>query len=71
MEDVCPWGSPGKNTGVGCHALKWDLPDPGIKPVFPAATALQVDSLPLSHQGSAYEFTTIPDSWIFGNPGLT
>ena len=18
---LCPWGSPGKNTGVGCHAL--------------------------------------------------
>jgi len=26
-----------------------DLPDPGIKPTSPA---LQVDSLPLSHQGS-------------------
>ena len=28
-----------------------DLPDPGIKPGSPA---LQVDSLPLSHQGSPY-----------------
>ena len=26
-----------------------DLPDPVIKPIFPS---LQVDSLPLSHQGS-------------------
>ena len=26
-----------------------DLPDPGIKLVSPAAPALQVDSLPLSH----------------------
>ena len=26
-----------------------DLPDPGVKPGFPA---LQADSLPLSHQGS-------------------
>ena len=36
----CPWDSPGKNTGVGCHFLIWgNLPDPGIKPmstVFPA-----------------------------------
>ena len=32
---------------MGC-----DLPDPGIKPVSPAAPALQADSLPLSHQGS-------------------
>ena len=32
-----------------------DLPDPGIKPVPPAAPALQADSLPLSHQGSLLE----------------
>ena len=26
---LCPWDSPGKNTGVGCHALlQGDLPDP-------------------------------------------
>ena len=37
---LCPWNSPGKNTGVGCHSL---LPDPGIKPWSPA---LQADSLP-------------------------
>ena len=29
-------------------------PDPGIKPASPAAPALQVDSLPLSHLGSPY-----------------
>ena len=30
---LCPWDSPGKNTGVGCHFfLQGDLPDPGIKP---------------------------------------
>ena len=39
--------SPGKNTGVGCHALPpGDLPDPGIKPTSPAPDALTVDSLP-------------------------
>ena len=32
-----------------------DLPDPGIKPVPPAAPALQADCLPLSHQGSPLE----------------
>ena len=26
---LCPWNFPGKNTGVGCHALlPGDLPDP-------------------------------------------
>ena len=32
--------SPGKNSGVGCHALLLDLPDPGIEPEFPASPAL-------------------------------
>ena len=42
--------SPGKNTGVGCHALlQGNLPNPGIKPRSPT---LQVDSLPSRHQGS-------------------
>ena len=36
--------SPGKNTGVGCHALLQEIfPGPGIKPGSPA---VQVDSLP-------------------------
>ena len=30
-----------------------DLPDPGIKPISPAATALKAGSLPLSKQGSS------------------
>ena len=31
---LCPWESPGKNTGVGCHVLlpPGNLPDPGIEP---------------------------------------
>ena len=37
----CPWDSPGKNTGVGCHFLLEDLPDTGIKPRSPT---LQADS---------------------------
>ena len=33
--------SPGKNTGVGCHAfLRGNLPNPGIEPVSPVAPAL-------------------------------
>ena len=34
---LCPWDSPGKNTGVGCHFfLQGHLPDPEIKPASPA-----------------------------------
>jgi len=34
-----------------CHP-PGDLPDPGIKPMFPVSPALQVDSLLLSHLGN-------------------
>ena len=40
---LCPWNSPGRNTGVGsCSLLQRYLPNPGIKPRY---HALQVDSL--------------------------
>ena len=42
--------SPGKNTGVGCHALlQGNLPNPGIEPRSPT---LQVDSLPSEPSGT-------------------
>ena len=41
---VCPWNSPGKNTGVDCpFPSPCDLPDSGNEPGSPA---LQADSLP-------------------------
>ena len=43
---LCPWDFPAKNTGVGCH-----FPLQGIFPTQGSNTALQVDSLPLSHWG--------------------
>ena len=46
---LCLWDVPGKNTGVGCHALLQDLPDPRIKSKSHASLALQADSLPLSY----------------------
>ena len=41
---LCPWDSPGRNTGVGCQGLPppGDLPDPEIEP---GSSALQADSL--------------------------
>ena len=46
---LCPWDSPGKNTGVGCHfILLRNLPDPGMVPKSPD---WQADSLPWSRQG--------------------
>ena len=37
----CPWDSPGKNTGMGCHfLLQGNLPNSGTEPAFPASPAL-------------------------------
>ena len=37
----CPWDSPGKNTGMGCHfLLQGNLPNSGTEPTFPASPAL-------------------------------
>ena len=36
-----------------------DLPDPEIKPVSPVTSALQGDSLPLSHWGSPYNIIVV------------
>ena len=47
---LCPWASPGKNTGVGCHFLSQEIfLTEGSNP---CVWHWQVDSLPLSHQGS-------------------
>ena len=55
---LCPWDSPGKNTGVGCHALL-------LQGIFPTGESnqsllhLQAGSLLLSHLASPH--TTLSD----------
>ena len=45
---LCPWDSPGKNTGVGCHCLLQGIfPNQGSNPRL---LHWQVGSLSLSHQ---------------------
>ena len=59
---LCPWDFPGKSVGVGCHFLLLQIPpssdsSSGIFPtqgLNPCLLHWQVDSLPLSHQGSSY-----------------
>ena len=64
---LCPWDFPGKNTGVGCHALLQ-----GIFLTQASNLSLlhrQVDSLPLNYQGNPekmfnvfnYVTVTMPD----------
>ena len=48
---LCPWDSPDKNTGVGCHALLHGIfPTQGSNPHL---LHWQADSLLLSHQESS------------------
>ena len=50
---LCPWDSPGKNTGVGCHALLQGIfPTQGLNPGLPPCRRILYH---LSHQGSPME----------------
>ena len=51
---LCPWNSPGKNRSGLPFFSPGDVPYLAIKPAFPAAPALEADSLPLGHLGSSY-----------------
>ena len=47
----CPWDCPGKNTGVGCHALLQGVfPTEGLNPGLPHCRRILY---PLSHQRNA------------------
>ena len=49
---LCPWDSPGKNTGARCHFfLQGILPGPETEPLTPVSPALQLDSLPAAPLG--------------------
>ena len=54
---LCPWDSPGRDTGVGCHVLRQRIfPAQGqnLHPACPVTPALQADSLLLSHLETLY-----------------
>ena len=49
---LCPWDSPGKNTGVGCHFLLQGIfPTQGSNLHFLCLLLWQEDSLPLEPSG--------------------
>ena len=49
---LCLWDSPGKNTGVGCHALLQGIfPTQGLNPHLLCLLHRQVSSLPLAPPG--------------------
>ena len=51
----CPWDSPGKNTGVGCHALLQGIfPTQGSNQYLLCLLHWQADSLPLASLGKMF-----------------
>ena len=48
--------------------LQGILPTPGLNPLSPASPVLQVDSLPLNHQGSPYVKIFLSISCIYAEP---
>ena len=52
---LCPWDSPGKSTGGGCHFLLQGIfLTQGSNPHLPHLLHWQMNSLPLWHLGSPY-----------------
>ena len=55
---------PGKNTGIGCHALlQGNLPNIGNEPRSPA---LQADSLPSESPGNSYNKFLLRKIYVLG-----
>ena len=53
---LCPWDSPGKNTGVGCHTLLQGIfPTQGSNPCLLHFLHWQAGSLPLEPPGKPDE----------------
>ena len=57
---LCLWDSPGKTTGVGCHALlQGIIPTQGSNPSLLCLSYWQVESLPLSHPRKPKQFIAL------------
>ena len=64
---LCPWDSPGKDTGVGnLSLLQGNLPNAGIKPKSPA---LQTNSLPSEPLGKPPLFSKLGIKYFSITPG--
>ena len=56
---LCPWDSPGKNTGVGCYVLLQGIfPTKGWNPRLSHLPLWKAGSFPLSHPGSSVTLST-------------
>ena len=66
---LCPWNSPGKNTGVGCHfILQGIFGTQGLNPCVLCVLHWQADYLPTEPPGSP-AWGSFPMSWLFTSGG--
>ena len=66
---LCPWDSPGKNTGVGCHApLQGIFLTQESNPCLLCLQHWQPGSLTLSHQESPYTHIYLWNTLAQNNP---
>ena len=67
---LCPWDSPGMNTGVGCHALLQGIfSTQGSNPHLLGLLHWQVGSLPLAPPGKPLlSQTTFVQTWSLPSP---
>ena len=59
---LCQWDSPGKNTGVGCHALQGIFPTQGSNLHLPVSPALWANSLLSQPSGNSPDNTVKPQT---------
>ena len=68
---LCPWGSPGKNTGMGCHAVLQDIfTTKGLNLCLLCPLHWWVDSLLLSTSWEAWCLNNSEHCWITCNEWL-
>ena len=61
---LCPWDSPDKNTGVGCHCLLQEIfPTEGSNPHLLCLLHCKWILYPVSHQGSPLSMTLEDMNW--------
>ena len=69
---LCPWDSPGKNTGVGCHALLQGIfPTQGSNPGLPHCKRILYQLKEAKPSKSSRELVTIPWHLMKSVPKVT
>ena len=64
---LCPWDFPGKSTGVGCHCLLREHPEPGFFSILWDLLHLAASCGPGARWGLLHGSLQTPVSWFYFN----